>query len=408
MLAAVSAMGLAMASCSDDDNGGQTGGGIDLNMTLQEKAVAMKCNDFGFKLLSEVNAYGDNDQKNIIISPLSANFAFSMLANGAEGETRTQIIEALGYEDADITDVNDFNRRMVADLVRVDPKVTLKFANSLWSKTDISVKSGFVNTLSTYYDAEVKDIKQSFIGDVNRWCADKTNGKITNFLGDDTRTPDLALFNAVYFKGIWSDGAKFDNKNTREGVFNNADGTTSRTMFMNSVGNAGYSETESLQNCILSFGNNKLAASFILPKEGVTIDDAIDALAEGDWEQLKHVTVGAKVTLSLPKFKIENEINFKDYIAGMGMENLFGNNADFSNISDDKLTVDYAKQKATFEINEEGAEAAAITGNGMCSSPGSIETKEIKVTFDRPFIYVVYEVYTRTILFLGEVNTFAN
>lgn len=69
------------------------------------------------------------------------------------------IIETLGYGDADIVDVNDFNRRMVEDLVRVDPKVTLKFANSLWSKSGISVKSGFINTLSTYYDAEVKEVK---------------------------------------------------------------------------------------------------------------------------------------------------------------------------------------------------------------------------------------------------------
>lgn len=243
---------------------------------------------------------------------------------------------------------------------------------------------------------------------MNRWCADKTNGKITDFLGEDTATPDFALFNAVYFKGIWSEGAKFDKNKTCEGVFNNADGTTSRTKFMNSVGKAAYSETELLQNCILNFGNNKLAASFILPKEGVTIDEAIDALAEGDWDQLKHVAAGANVTLSLPKFKVENEIDFEDYLADMGLESLSGSNADFSNISDDKLTVDYAKQKATFDITEEGAEAAAVTGTGMVGSPGPIETKDIKVTFDRPFIYVVYEVNTRTILFLGEVNTFAN
>lgn len=406
-------MAFASVSCSDDDdNNGNVGGQNDkpgkIEMTQSELETVDECNEFGFKLLKEVSQSDEFVGENLILSPISFNYAFSMLANGANGDTRAQIIDALGYDAVGIDDVNEMNRKLTEQLSRLDPKVTLNIANSMWAKADIPVKPDFISNLSANYDADVRTIaEETFVNDVNSWCSDKTNGKITEFMHEGDELPDFALFNAVYFKGIWSSSDKFNSKNTAERAFNDVNGTRSMARFMNQKGILPYNETPSMQKCELRFGNTSFRAAFILPKEGVTLAQAIDMLADGEWKQLQESYPDITVTLSLPKYKIENEIDFKELLGNLGMEGILNKGADFTNITSDKLKINFVKQKATFEINEEGAEAAAVTGTGLDGSLGPIETKEVTMTFDRPFIYVVYEQSTGAILFAGCINTFA-
>ena len=399
-------------SCSDNDDnngGGQNDKPGKIEMTLSELSTVEKCNDFGFKMLKVVNETEGYADKNIILSPVSFNYAFSMLANGANGDTRAQIIDALGYDAVDIDDVNEMNRKLTGQLCRLDPKVTLNFANSMWAKAFITVEPDFISNLSVNYDAEVRTINDaSFIADINNWCSDKTNGKITEFMHKSDKTPDFALFNAVYFKGIWSSSDKFDSKNTAERAFNEVNGTRSMARFMNQKGTLPYNETPTMQKCELRFGNTSFSAAFILPKEGVTLAQAIDNLADGEWAQLKESYFGITVNLSLPKYKIENEIEFMELLGALGLEGILKDDADFTNITSDGLKINFVRQKATFEINEEGAEAAAVTGiGGYATDIPPTPPMEVTMTFDRPFIYVVYEQSTGTILFAGCINTFA-
>ena len=163
-----------------------------------------------------------------------------------------------------------------------------------------------------------------------------------------------------------------------------------------------------MQKCELYFGNSSFRTAFILPKEGITLAQAIDNLANGEWEQLKGSIPDVSVDLSLPKYKIENEVDFMELLGALDMGGILEENADFSNITSVNLEIDFVKQKANFEINEEGAEAAAVTGIGMSDIylPPT-PTMEVTMTFDRPFIYVVYEQSTGAILFAGCINTFA-
>ena len=405
------ALAISAVSCSDDDNnnGGQNDRPGKIEMTLSELETVDDCNEFGFKMLKVVSQSDKFEGKNLILSPVSFNYAFSMLANGAVGETRKQILDAMGYTPDDIEAVNEMNKKLTGQLCRLDPKVTLNFANSMWAKADIPVKPDFISTLTANYDAEVKTINNAtFKNDVNSWCSSKTNGKITEFMQEGASVPDFALFNAVYFKGIWNSAYKFDRKNTTEGGFNDADGSRSLVRFMNQKGMLPYSESATMQKCELRFGNTSFSAAFILPKEGVTLSQAIDNLADGEWEQLEKSLPGIMVDLSLPKYKIDDEIDFMELLGDLGMKCILNDDADFTNITSDEFKINFVKQKATFEINEEGAEAAAVTGMGWATSPEPIEPKEVKMTFDRPFIYVVYERSTGAILFAGCVNTFAN
>lgn len=412
------AMAVALFACDEDDN---VPGYVDpdddnpgkIELTATELEAVEKCNDFGFKLLNVVNSSEAFVNDNILLSPVSFNYAFSMLANGANGETREQIVKALGYDVITINEMNDLNNKMTGELDRLDAKVILNFANSVWAKPAVPVNEVFVSSLANYYDADARLIyDNSFISDINAWCSAKTNGRITEFMTEEDKVPSFALFNAVYFKGQWNKAYKFDTKNTKEGYFNDSQGSRSVAKFMRQEGWLTYSETPTMQKCELPFGNTSFRASFILPKEDVSIEQALDNLANGDWKQLRepyrpeppHGLV--YVALSLPKFKIETDVEFNQFMSALGMPDVLSEDADYSNITDAYIEINKVKQKATFEITEEGAEASAVTGITGETLPGPDYVKKITMTFDRPFIYVVYEHSTGVILFAGCVNSF--
>lgn len=412
------ALAFGLASCSDDDNGPDIGPGSDepgkIELSVAQQETVEKCNDFSFKLLNVVGRSDEFVNGNVVVSPVSFNYAFSMLANGAEGATRQQMLSALGYDSATLQGMNALNSKMIGELGKLDAKVVLSFANSVWSDPTIAVKDNFVSTLSGYYQAESRKINSTtFIDDLNAWCAAKTNGKITRFMNEGDAIPYFALFNAVYFKGIWNSGCKFDGKNTKEGYFNDSEGTRSVAKFMKQAGELTYSETATMEKCELPFGNTSFRASFILPKEGVSIEQALDNLAAGDWKILNEKYIPeapygwVEVKLSLPKFKIESEVEFMRYMTALGMPDVLGPDADYSNIADTGVEINKVKQKATFEITEEGAEASAVTGIWGETAPSPAQIKHVDMTFDRPFIYVVYEHSTGAILFAGCVNTFS-
>lgn len=396
-------------SCSDDENIQEqptnTPGVIH---TTANGSSIIECNNkFGIRLLEEVGGLQKYANKNFVISPMSVNYAMSMLANGASDDTRQQIINTMGFNTIDIEELNEYNSKMISQLSNVDPNVTLNFANSIWAKPHISVKDAFISAMYASYNAEVYEINSSsFIKDVNKWCSDNTNGKISEFINEDTPTPDFALYNAIYFKGDWDNNSKFDKANTREDYFTNNGGSRSPVKFMNKEGGVIYYETEKIQNCELVFGRSNFRAAFILPKPDVAMNDAIADLANGGWGKNAETNPNVKVNLSLPKFKINSTVKLVELLTDMGMTDVFGFDADFSLICDNDLHIDYVDQQAFFEIDEDGAEAAAVTGIGMESSLG--DSKKITVKYDRPFIFMIYEYTTNSIVFMGEVNSFAD
>ncbi|MBD5235398.1 MAG: serpin family protein [Barnesiella sp.] len=410
---------VALFACSDDDNvpgygdrDDDTPGVIELS-AIEQDAVE-KCNDFGFKMLNIVSGSDAFVNENISLSPASFSYAFSMLANGANGETREQIVKALGYDVITINEINDLNNKMTGELSRLDANVMLSFANSLWAIPAVPVNEVFVSSLANYYDADTKQIyDDTFISDINAWCTVKTNGRITEFMNEGDKVPTFALFNAAYFKGQWNKAYKFDPKNTREGYFNDSQGSRSVAKFMKQDGVLTYSETPTMQKCELPFGNTSFRASFILPKEDVSIEQALDNLAGGDWKQLREPYQPeppyglVSVALTLPKFKIETDVVFNQFMSALGMPDVLSEDADYSNITDADVVINNVKQKATFEISEEGAEASAVTGITGDILPNPDFVKNVTMTFDRPFIYVIYEHSTGVILFAGCVNSFS-
>ena len=219
------------------------------------------------------------------------------------------------------------------------------------------------------------------------------------------------LTNAIYFKSSWA--YEFDKSKTESKTFYNADGTTSTVPMMYQEYqmdyNIQYSQMDVCGMAAIPFGNNAFCMNLILPAEGIDLDALVDEIDGVSWhEMMKHRAVTTKLTLFMPRFKIENTlVGLADILATMGMPLVCSaDSADFSNMVDNiqKLFVSDVIQKSYISVDEKAAEAAAVTiiaTLGMARMPDPLE---VTMVLDRPFLFAITERSTRAILFMGKVT----
>ena len=388
---------LTVISCSDDD--GNINPDPEPVPVLPNHIVAIveNWNDFGFNLLKEAANSSEFGNTNFLISPMGVVQTYSMLANGAGDEMRKNIVAVLGYKDLDIKQVNELNKKFMGFVKKEDDSAVRYFANSVWTTTDIPVANDFCSAADIYYHTEIKEIgNQTFVADINAWCNRSTDGNIDTFIKDFEPVPDISVGNIVYFTGKWSVADKFDATKIEEGYFRDDNGNNSPVKFLKNKKNMRYYETATMQKCALEFEGHSFMAAFILPKEGVILSQAIDALVDGGWKQICYGLNEVVVDLSLPKFRVESEIDLEKLVSDFSVADIMGAS------SRDCVTI--AKQKNVFELTEQKAQSWP----GYIPDIKTSSDKEVTMTFDRPFIYVVYEQSTGAILFAGCVNTFAD
>ena len=161
-------------------------------------------NTFATKLFEQLCSSDKLD--NICISPASANWALSMVANGADGNTLHEIIATLGLDNTDIATLNRFQQEMCETIARDNQESTLSIANSIRISDKLKVKKPFISTNSQYYDAEIKTVpfNDATLQEINNWCDEKTRGKIKCILGKLDSNSRMILLNALYLKSRWS------------------------------------------------------------------------------------------------------------------------------------------------------------------------------------------------------------
>lgn len=408
---AMAAIAFSLLACSNDEPAPQDPYlSRSIALSQAEDMVSDNCNNFAWNLFEKVGAAG---KRNAVVSPLSATICFSMLANATAGNSQAQVQQALGFANIDIADVNSFNKKLVDNICSLDPNIKLSIANSMWYDPKVAPKSQFVSQMKETFDIESFVVNhQSLASDVNKWCSKKTNGLIPQILnqGEDL---DFALLNALYFKGIWQCGFGFDKENTRSEIFNNADGSTANVQSMNKKEVYDYCRSEGWRAVSIPFGGGGFRFSVILPDDGITIDQCLASVRECDIPRLgKNATAGDWRTkglyLRIPKFKVGYQVDLKDALTEMGITDIFDENlANFSNLTDQKMMVGIARQKVSFELNEEGAEAAAVTVVGMdVTSLNPNESEYESFYVDRPFAYMISERSSGAILFLGRIDSF--
>lgn len=359
---------------------------------------------FGFNALKTLSQ--DDKDKNIFISPASISLALSMLYNGAEGNTKTDMQKTLQFQNIDINTVNKESSALINSLKNPDPKVELSIANSAWIKKGLSPKQTFLDTLKADYNAEASELNFSSPDSsdtINDWVDTNTKGKINSIVPKPLPSNAvLYLINAVYFKGSWT--TTFNKDLTEDKDFTDANGKREKTPLMYRNDTMPYFENDDFQSVSLPYGENKrLAMDIFLPKKDLS--SFVQSLNGTTWSEWTTKYQEKEGTLLLPKFKMEYDKSLNKLLTDLGMGTAFGNSADFTGIGDN-LFISEVKHKTYIDVNEEGTEAAAVTsvGASITSAGGPQEDKRFYMEVNKPFFFVIRDTQTTEPLFMGTIQ----
>lgn len=371
-----------------------------LTLTTDQQKIASSADQFGFDLFRQTSK-AEVGTSNIFISPLSVSMAFGLALNGANGTTRTEIEAALKLSGLSPQQINEAYQLLLTELPKLDPKVQMNIANSIWYRSGFTVKPAFLTTNQTFFNAEVKSLdftSASAPNTINDWVKDKTQQKITKIIDSIPDNMVMYLINALYFKGSWQQ--KFDTNNTQDESFTLSNGSKKTVKMMNQTYEYNYMSNDLLQAAELPYGNDIYSMTVLLPKEGKTVDQVIAQLDGTNWQAWQKSMVKQKIEMGLPRFKTEYEVSLNGILQNMGIKTAFTEQADFKGIADANLLITEVKHKTFVEVNEEGTEAAAVTsiGVGVTSLPSYPIMK-----VNRPFVFVIREKATGTLLFMGKI-----
>ena len=369
-------------------------------LTAGETRIIGAANQFSFALFQRVNSSPDS---NVFASPLSASFALGMTMNGAAGTTLSQMRSALAFGDATDGEVNAGYKGLMELLRGLDPQVDLRIANGIWSRSGFPVEPSFLETSRTYFGAETASLDFSdpaSLTTINGWVGNATAGKIPKILDELSDDLMVLLVNAIYFKGSWRE--QFDPALTADAPFHSVVGDQPARL-MHRKGTMAYLATADFQAVDLPYGNSAYSMTVVLPREGRSVETVAKSLQPAQWTSWMGQMHDADVDLYLPKFTLRWERLLNDDLQALGMVDAFvDGGADFTRMSPQgrALFISFVKQKAFVDVNEEGTEAAAVTAVGI-SVTSAPATPVVRV--DRPFLFVIRERLSGTILFMGKV-----
>lgn len=388
-----------LVSCSDDGAGPEQPTPL-RSLTEAEKTVARSNTDFSFSLFRQT--IKAEPAGNVFISPLSVSMALGMTLNGAAGETRAAMKDALELQGLSEQEINEAYQGLIELLRGADPRVTLRVANSIWGREGYPILQDFIDTNTEYFGAEVQSLDfndPQSVNIINDWVSNATESRIPEIV-DPPIPPEVMLYliNAVYFKGSWT--AQFDPEDTHDGIFTAHSGAQQTVQMMMRNGKMRRHINEDLEIVDLPYGWDRYSMAVILPRGEHTLAETLEAMST-DWEGLLEKLVDTDMTLYLPRFTLEYEVGLKDILTTMGMGIAFeGERADFTGINPaGDLFISRVKHKTFVEVNEEGTEAAAATSVevGVTSVPPVMRV-------NRPFIFLIHERHSDAILFIGQVN----
>ena len=324
-------------------------------------------------------------KKNLVISPLSAGYALSLLLEGASGKTETELREVLGGSFEGIVPYTD-------------DKTIVNTASSVWLKDGITILDSYRNAIESKFSAQVytRDFSQrSTVGEINAWCSKHTAGRIPSIVGELPRTTVMMLLNALYFKAPWD--KPFNEDLTRKGTFHAVGGDQTDVSLMNRTGSMLYGRRDNHSSLILDY-ESRYSMLIILPDEGTDLASVVSSLDAESFEREFNEMYSTRVELKLPKFTLETKIALNPILQGMGIKAAY--QGGFSNMTNFPVAVSDVNQKCFLKVNEEGAEAAAVTSISMRLTSVA-PSQPVRFHVDRPFVFAIYDRQTKDIYFEG-------
>ncbi|GEL78827.1 serpin family protein [Tenuibacillus multivorans] len=341
-----------------------------------------------------------DENESVFISPFSISTALTMTYQGASGETKDDMAEVLGYSEIEMEQLNESYQEYINYLNQLSD-VDLSVANSIWFREGLQVKDEFIETNEKTFDSGIFErdfTSDQTVDEINHWVSDETEGLIDEIITSSIPgNIQMYLINAIYFKGEWQE--KFNKDRTSNEKFHvNKDQSVTVSM-MKKEETLQYGEGENYQMIEMEYGEGSTSMYVMLPKDNKSLDAMIQDLDASRWNgMIENMNTEEDVIIEMPSFKVKYGVkSIKDNLISLGMERPF-QAADFSGMSESGLRIDDVLHKAVIEVNEEGSEAAAVTAVAMVES-GSPERKVFQA--NRPFLYVIADEETDSILFMG-------
>jgi serpin B len=374
---------------------------VQINLNATQVGLVESGNSFAFDIFRKIMENADASE-NIVFSPLSISYALSMTLNGANGETREAMLEALRTNGITPDEINSSFSDLTDALLTVDKRVLMTIANSVWTENNFAVKKPFIDILTNYYDAESQsfDIEDASAPDkINTWIENKTKGLIKEMVDELDPLTKMLLINAIYFKGKWKE--QFDADETQQKPFYKPSGASSDVPMMKQKADFKAYDGDGFIFAEFPYGQGNFVMDIILPdaQNGLTqLLPSITSAAFTDWASKLSEQ---EVNLSLPRFKYGFKKQLKDILSDMGMGIAFSDNADFTNIADfPPLKIGEVIHQAFIETNEEGTEAAAAT---VVTIVATSYRPPVEFNADHSFIYIIREITTNSVIFMGRV-----
>ena len=374
----------------------------DIPLTTRSKELNEVVSEFTFDFFKQHNIK-ETQKPNFMVSPFSLSTVMAMVANGAEENTLDEIMKVLGFGGSSVNELNEYYQTFMKSLPQLDNTVDLSIANSIWTANTLNVKKNFVEVNKTNYDSEVSPVDfavGSTIKIINDCISKKTNGCISDFIKSIDNRTRMMLINTLYFKGSWA--SKFKKSDTAKKEFINQDGSKKKIDMMHQNGTFAYADNGTFEMLKLPYGNAAFCMKVLLPKEGLSVDDAINDLNKEMLAALDSRSHSTETDVELPKFKMEYESDLKEDMETMGMKQVFSSDANFSGVADDPIFINQIKQGIYLNVDEAGTEAAAVTQVGML---GAMIGENGVFHVNRPFVFLIQEQSTGAILFIGKVTS---
>jgi serpin B len=313
--------------------------------------------------------------------------------------------QTLQLQGISLAEINQSQLALTQNLAKIDPKVQLDIANSLWLLEGFPFKPEFLQTREKYYQAKITNLDFSnpnSLKIINDWVNQNTNSKIPTIIDKFDPLAVLYLITAIYFKGNWQ--KEFSKSATQEKPFTLLDGTCKQHPLMSQTSKYWCYENTEFQAISLPYGSGRLSMYVFLPKPNVKLADFYRNLTVQTWQQSMKQFSSRDGQIVLPRFKLEYDIRLDKTLQALGMEVAFQSAANFSNMTPKQVQIDEVKHKTFVEVNEEGTEAAAVTSVGIRAASAPIrEEPPFKMVVDRPFFCTIRDNQTGTILFMGSI-----
>jgi serine protease inhibitor len=394
------ALALSLVACEKDPTAPEQITELPRALSTGEKALIQAGNRFAVDLLRKVHTAAPDST--VFLSPLSASMALGMTMNGATGATLDQMRATLGFGALPLTEVNKSYHDLIELLRSLDRKVEVRVANALFHRTGFTMEAPFLDVARTSFEAQIQALNfsdPSAATTMNSWVRTATGGRIEKIVDPPIDPLTVAfLMNAIYFKGDWTQ--QFDPKNTQSAPFTGPGGTKSvRLMHLDEK--LPYREGNGWVAADIPYGGEAWSMTVAVPAAGKSIAAVVADLASildpaAAWSE-------QEVDLFLPKFELSWERLLNDDLKALGMVDAFDENkADFTPMyraaRQVQLHVKKVKQKTFLSVDEKGTEAAAVTSVEI--GPTSAPVRRV-VRADRPFLVVIRERLSGTVLFAG-------